>query len=451
MPITPEQFAKLKSRALDYLSNKDRVYVVDGYVGEDPKYRLRVRIFCTRAYHALFMHNMMIRPTAEQLDNDFDEIDFTVYNAGEFYADPEVMGSRTTSSFNIKDKCAVILGSQYAGEMKKGLFTLMNYLMPKQGAVSLHASANEGKENKDVTILFGLSGTGKTTLSADPKRALIGDDEHVWTDNGIFNIEGGCYAKCIDLTPESEPEIYNAIRFGAVLENVGFSDEEARIVDYTNTKITENTRVSYPLDFIPGTKSPAIGGHPKNIIFLTCDANGVLPPVTKLSAEQAMYHFISGYTAKVAGTEMGITDPKPSFSACFGAAFLPLHPAVYAELLAEKIREHNTDIWLVNTGWVAGKYGVGKRISLPHTRAILDAIHDGSLAKEKTTKFPVFNLDLPLKVNNVPTEILNPREAWANKQEYDESLNKLASLFKQNFDKYKDQSSEEIANAGPTV
>jgi len=335
--------------------------------------------------------------------------------------------------------------------MKKGLFGAMHYEMPKVGVVSLHASANEGKDG-DTTLLFGLSGTGKTTLSADPRRKLIGDDEHCWSDDGIFNIEGGCYAKCINLSKDKEPEIYNAIRFGAVLENVLFSDKRKRIVDYTRTDITQNTRVSYPLEFIENTKIPAIGGHPKNIIFLTCDAYGVLPPVSKLTYEQAMMQFISGFTAKVAGTEMGVTDPEPTFSACFGQAFIPYHPAVYAELLGKKIQQHGTKCWLVNTGWTGGKYGVGKRMSLKNTRAIIDGIHSGELSRAPCEKLPYFNIEVPARCEGVSDQsILIPKNTWADKEQYDRSLRTLASQFKQNFEKYAEKSSPEILSAVPKV
>mmetsp|Transcript_38837 Transcript_38837/g.28721 ORF Transcript_38837/g.28721 Transcript_38837/m.28721 type:complete len:313 (+) Transcript_38837:746-1684(+) len=312
--------------------------------------------------------------------------------------------------------------------MKKGIFGIMNYYMPKKGLLSMHASANEGK-NGDVTLLFGLSGTGKTTLSADPHRALIGDDEHVWSEKGIFNIEGGCYAKCINLTREKEPEIYDAIRFGAVVENIKyFGDEDRpRTIDYDDVSITENTRVCYPLESIPGTKIPAIGGHPKNIIFLTCDANGVLPPVARLTKEQIMYHFISGYTAKVAGTEMGIVDPVPSFSACFGEAFLPLHPFTYAKMLAEKVEKHGARVWLMNTGWSGGKFGVGKRMSLKVTRSLLDKIHDGSLDKAEYELMPGFNLHVPRAVDGIDSKILMPINTWADKAGYKEQTKKLAS------------------------
>jgi phosphoenolpyruvate carboxykinase (ATP) len=334
--------------------------------------------------------------------------------------------------------------------MKKGVFTIMNYLMPKQGILSMHTSANEGK-NGDVTLLFGLSGTGKTTLSADPHRKLIGDDEHCWGDDGIFNIEGGCYAKCIGLTLEKEPEIYNAIKFGSVLENVGFSDMHSRTVNYNDTSITENTRVSYPLEFIEGVKIPAVGKHAKNIIFLTCDAYGILPPISKLSYEQAMYHYISGYTAKVAGTEMGVKEPSSTFSACFGEAFIPLHPTVYGELLAQKMKKHDAKAWLVNTGWTGGKYGIGKRINLKYSRAIIDAIHNGDLDNIECFKMPGFNLNVPKTCKGIPDEILNPILTWQNKDEYQRTLKILINDFINNFKKYEDKASNEVKNAGPTM
>lgn len=328
---------------MKYLNTKEKLYVQDGYVGWDPEYRLKCRIICSRAYHALFMNNMLIRPTQDELARDFTDdknIDFHVFNAGELLCPQPLKDTTcgTSVQCNFTDRTYTILGSQYAGEMKKGLFGVMHYFMPKRNILSLHASATEGKAG-DVTIYFGLSGTGKTTLSADPKRAMLGDDEHCWSPNGIFNIEGGCYAKTINLSVEKEPEIYNAIKFGAILENVLFKEPEShKIVDYDNVSITENTRCSYPLEHIPNAKFPSMGGHAKNIIFLTCDAFGVLPPISKLTPGEAMYHFLSGYTAKVAGTEMGIIDPEPTFSACFGAAFLPLHPTVYADMLAEKMK-----------------------------------------------------------------------------------------------------------------
>lgn len=452
IPLSTESYRKLETTAIDYLQNRPRLYVVDGYAGWDPLSRIRVRITCSRAYHALFMRNMLIVPTKEELKRDFSgDVDFDVFNAGEFSA-PQIEGvtTKTCIAVNFKEKRMTILGTQYAGEMKKGVFGVMHYLMPKKGIVSLHASANEGI-NGDVTLLFGLSGTGKTTLSADPKRRLIGDDEHCWSDKGVFNIEGGCYAKCVNLSAEKEPEIFNAIKFGAVLENVEFKDSHEREVDFTDTHITENTRVSYPLEFIPHVKIPAVGGHPKNIIFLTCDAYGVLPPVARLNDAQAMYHFISGYTAKVAGTEVGVKEPTATFSACFGEAFLPLHPTLYAEMLAEKMNKHHADAWLVNTGWSGGKYGQGKRMDLKITRAIIDAIHSGELSKAEYQKMDFFGLDIPKQIQGLNTQILNPRNTWKNKEDYDEAAKHLASLFQQNFEKYADKASPETKAAGPTT
>lgn len=342
----------------------------------------------------------------------------------------------------------VILGTEYAGEMKKGIFTVMHYLMPKAGVLSLHSSANEGPSG-DVSLFFGLSGTGKTTLSADPHRNLIGDDEHCWSDSGVFNIEGGCYAKCIDLNAEKEPEIFNAIRFGSVLENVIF-DASNRLVDYTDASKTENTRCAYPIEYIPNAKIPCLGGHPKNIILLTCDAFGVLPPVSKLSEAQAMYHFISGYTAKIAGTEDGITEPQATFSSCFGAPFLVWHPVKYASMLADKMSHHKADAWLINTGWNGGAYGVGKRIALKYSRAIIDAIHSGELAKAEYETYPTFNLQIPKTCPGVPSEILNPAKTWTGtKESYDATTKKLARLFTENFDNFRDKATPEILAAGP--
>jgi len=353
--VTEHTFMLNRQRALDYIDLRDRIYVFDGYAGWDPDHQIKVRIIATRAYHALFMNNMLIRPTEEQLQT-FGEPDFVIFNAGVFPANPytEGMTSATSVAMSFERGEMVILGSEYAGEMKKGIFTLMHYLMPRKGVLSMHCSANEGATPDDVAIFFGLSGTGKTTLSADPRRKLIGDDEHCWSDTGVFNIEGGCYAKCIDLSKEKEPEIFDAVRFGAILENVVI-DPSTRAVNYHDDTITQNTRTAYPIEYIPNAKIPCVGGHPKNIIFLTADAFGVLPPVSRLTPEQAMYHFISGYTAKVAGTEMGVTEPQATFSACFGAAFLVWPPTKYAEMLAEKMREHGAKAWLVNT---AGQVGL---------------------------------------------------------------------------------------------
>ena len=448
MPMDSEDFEESKARAIDYLNTRDQLYVVDAFAGWDPKYRLKIRIICCRAYHALFMHNMLIRPTAEEL-LEFGEPDFVIYNAGQFPANPrqDAISSKTSVALSFETGEFVILGTQYAGEMKKGVFTIMNYLMPKQNMVSMHCSANEGPEG-DVSLFFGLSGTGKTTLSTEPQRKLIGDDEHFWTDRGIVNIEGGCYAKCIDLSPEKEPEIFRAIRFGTVLENVVY-DDVTRVVDFGDKSVTENTRASYPIEFIPNIKMPCMGGHPKNIVFLSCDAFGVLPPVSELTPEQAMYHFISGYTAKVAGTEMGVSEPQATFSACFGAAFLVWHPAKYGELLAERMKKHGSKAWLVNTGWSGGKYGVGKRLSIKHTRAIIDGIHSGELAASKKESDPIFGFALPTACAGVPAEILNPRNLWKSKDEYDRVAMYLAGLFRLNFVKFEDLATDDILSGGP--
>jgi len=424
-----------KQRSIDYFNTRTRLYVVDGYAGWGTANRLKVRIICTRPYHALFMHNMMIRPSAEELEN-FGEPDFVIFNAGEFPANVHTtyMNSRTSIDFSFECKEAIILGTEYAGEMKKGIFTLMNYLMPKKDILSMHCSANEGK-NGDVCLFFGLSGTGKTTLSADKSRKLIGDDEHYWDENGVYNIEGGCYAKVIDLSPEKEPEIYHTIKFGTVLENV-LVEEKTGVVDYTSTQYTQNTRASYPIEFIENAKIPCQGKHPQNIIFLTCDAYGILPPVSKLTPEQAMYHFISGYTAKMAGTEMGVNEAQAIFSACFGAAFLVWHPSKYAEILAKKIKEYNVNAWLVNTGWIEGAYGDGRRIPLKDTRTIINAIHDGTLEQETFEKESIFNLNIPTKCKDIPNDILFPSKSWKSESLYYAKANELVKKFEQNFEKY---------------
>ncbi|KAJ3010966.1 hypothetical protein HKX48_007093 [Thoreauomyces humboldtii] len=453
--LPKESFEKNRKKAVEFLNSKEQLYIVDGYAGADPKYQLKIRIICSRAYHALFMHNMLIRPTKEQLAT-FGEPDFTIFNAGETPADTSVEGvsSKTSVALSFDKKEMVILGTEYAGEMKKGVFTIMHYLMPQRDVLSLHTSANEGiNSEKDVSFFFGLSGTGKTTLSADPQRRLIGDDEHCWSDKGVFNIEGGCYAKAVDLSAEKEPEIFHAIRKGSVLENI-ILDPKTKEVDYTKTTITENTRACYPIDFIPNAKIPSVGGHPKNIILLTCDAFGVLPPVSKLTTEQAMYHFISGYTAKIAGTEVGVTEPSATFSACYGQPFLVFHPMKYAEMLAEKLKEHNTSVWLINTGWTGGKYGVGKRIPLKYSRAIIDAIHSGSLSKnieQGARSFPVFNLAIPAGgVEGVPDKILDPSGAWSDKKAFDDQIQKLAKLFTKNFDAF-GKGVENLKKAGPVL
>lgn len=436
-----------KERAIDYLNTRDFLYCVDAYAGWDPEHRIRVRIICARAYHALFMSNMLVLPTETELEHF--EPDYVVYNGGAFPANRYTTGMTSTTSvdLDLESKEFVILGTEYAGEMKKGVFTIMNYLMPKKGILSMHCSATEG-ESGDTSILFGLSGTGKTTLSADPTRKLIGDDEHCWSDAGVFNIEGGCYAKVADLSEAAEPDIYRAMRFGAVLENVVY-DAQTREVNYADTSLTKNTRGSYPIHFIDNVKVPCRGGHPSNVIFLTCDAFGVLPPVSRLSPEQAMVHFLSGYTAKVAGTEMGVTEPEATFSPCFGGPFLVWHPEKYAELLRDKLATHSAKTWLVNTGWSGGPYGVGRRISLEHTRAIVAAIHDGALAHAETTTDPVFGVKVPTSCPGVPREILQPRASWADPSAYDRTAGKLARLFRENLEKL--SLSKELVAGGPLI
>ncbi|MEM9481917.1 MAG: phosphoenolpyruvate carboxykinase (ATP) [Verrucomicrobiota bacterium] len=450
IPLDDHIFQINRERAVDYLNTLDQLYVVDAFAGWDPKYRLKIRVICSRPYHALFMHTMLIRPTKEELA-DFGEPDFVIFNAGTFPANrlTEGMTSRTSIDLCFNRNEMVILGTEYAGEMKKGVFTVMNYLMPKAGQLSMHCSVTADPKTAQSAVLFGLSGTGKTTLSADPNRELVGDDEHVWSDDGVFNIEGGCYAKAIALTEANEPDIYKALRFGAILENV-LADESGH-VDYTDTSITENTRGAYPIEHIPNARIPCIAGHPTDIIFLTCDAFGVLPPVAQLSPAQAMYHFISGYTAKVAGTEVGVTEPTATFSTCFGAPFMVWHPSKYAELLAEKMKKHDVNVWLVNTGWSGGGYGKGDRIRLRYSRAIVNAICDGTLATAPKHVDPVFGFRTVTDCPHVPTEILQPRNTWSDPAAYDAALANLANLFIENFKDFEDGTSEEVKAAGPKV
>src|SRR3984885_1705817 len=450
VPLDVHTFDVVRERAKDYLNICERLYCFDGFAGWDPNYRIKVRVICERPYHALFMHTMLIRPTREELAT-FGDPDFVIYNAGRFPANRYTagMGSKTSICLNLEDREMLILGTEYAGEMKKGVFTVANYFAPKRGVLSMHCSATADKQSGRSSLLFGLSGTGKTTLSADPNRNLIGDDGHCWSDAGIFNIEGGCYAKAINLAPESEPDIFQALRYGAVLENVVL--EEDRHVDFAATKITENTRGAYPIEFIQNAKIPCVADHPTDIIFLTADAFGVLPPVSALTPAQAMYHFISGYTAKVAGTEVGVKDPTATFSPCFSGPFIVWHPSKYAELLAEKMKKHGARVWLVNTGWSGGAFGVGKRIKLAHTRAIVNAIHGGALAKVKTERDPVFGLEVVTECPGVPSEILNPRNTWADKAAYDAAAKKLATLFRENFKTYENGVAPEVKNAGPSI
>jgi len=462
-----KSFMTNRERAVDYLNTRKRLYVVDGFGGWEEEFRVPVRVITSRAYHALFMQNMLVAPTESEMDEFYKTKPFVIFNAGVFPCNRQTDGmtSSTSIAVSFERKEMVILGTQYAGEMKKGVFTVMNYLMPlmpkrdlppADRALPLHASANIGKDN-DVSIFFGLSGTGKTTLSADPKRDLIGDDEHVWHTGGVFNIEGGCYAKTVGLTREKEPEIYDAIRFGSILENVGF-DPETQVVDYDDISLTENTRVAYPLKFIPNARVPAKVPHqPKQIVLLTCDAFGVLPPVSKLTPDQVMYHFISGYTAKVAGTEEGVTEPQATFSACFGAPFLVWHPYVYAEMLAAKLEKVGASAYLVNTGWVGGPYGVGDRCSLKYTRQLIDAIHDGTLANlpdSEWDEMPIFGLKVPKSgVKDVPSHILRPEDAWVkagkSADEFRKTAENLAGLFQNNFKEFAGQCSESVQAAGP--
>jgi len=448
--MEPQSFCINRERARDYLNTRAKLYCMDGFAGWDPTSRLKVRVICARPYHALFMHTMLIRPTREELES-YGTPDFTIYNAGQFPANRHTFGMTSKSSIdlNFEQKEMVILGTEYAGEMKKGVFTIMNYLMPKQGILSMHCSATADPKTGRSSLLFGLSGTGKTTLSADPKRLLVGDDEHGWSDQGIFNIEGGCYAKAINLSAESEPDIFQALRFGSVLENVVLKDD--REPDYTDSRITENTRGAYPIEYIRNAKIPCVAGHPTDIIFLTADAFGVLPPVSRLSPAQAMYHFISGYTAKVAGTEVGVKDPTATFSPCFGGPFLVWHPAKYAELLAAKMKHHQVNVWLVNTGWSGGSFGIGSRMKLKYTRAIIDAIHAGDLANAPTQPDPIFGINVVTQAPNVPAEILLPRQTWSDGTAYDATAKKLAGLFNQNFEQYANVASGEVRAAGPAA
>ena len=449
VPLGETPFIINRERALDYLNTRKRIYCTDGFAGWHPKYRIKVRVIASRPYHSLFMWNMLIRPNDRELA-DFGTPDVTIFNAGAFPANRHTSGmtSKTSVDLSLEDREVVILGTEYAGEMKKAVFSYMNYAMPRQGVLSMHCSATAEQAGEGSSILFGLSGTGKTTLSADPKRRLVGDDEHCWTDDGIFNIEGGCYAKAIHLTREAEPQIFDALRFGAVLENVAY-DQATRHVDFDDDTITENTRGAYPIDFIPNAKVPCLAGHPTDVIFLTCDAFGVLPPLSRLTPDQAEYHFISGYTAKVAGTEVGVTEPQATFSPCFGGPFLVWHPGKYARMLSQRIRRHGAQVWLVNTGWSGGAYGTGSRIKLKYTRAMLDAIYAGTLRDARTVKDPTFGLEVIAECPGAPSELMLPRGSWADKTAYDRTAVKLAGLFKENFKAYQSGVTDEVRTAGP--
>jgi phosphoenolpyruvate carboxykinase (ATP) len=446
-PITTEQFDALLADVRAYLDGRDELFVEDLYCGADPAHRLSVRYVSPNAWHMAFVRNMFIRPELADLAS-FDP-NFTVLHAPEFEATPAKHGTRT-GTFIVLDlakRTILIGGTRYAGELKKSMFTVMNYYLPKQGVLSMHCSANIGSAG-DTALFFGLSGTGKTTLSADPERSLIGDDEHGWSNDGVFNFEGGCYAKVINLSPENEPDIYATTQmFGTILENVVL-DPTTRKVKFEEQSITENTRASYPLPYIRNHVPDGRGGHPKNVVFLTADAFGVLPPIARLSPEQAMYYFLSGYTAKVAGTERGVSEPQATFSSCFGAVFLVWHPTKYAELLGEKLRQHGSRVWLINTGWSGGAYGTGKRMKLSHTRAMVRAALGGGLDAVAMETDPVFGLSVPTAIPGVPSEVLRARDTWQDKAAYDAQAKKLAEMFRKNFEKF-GEVEEAIRSAGP--
>lgn len=434
-----------------FKKNAKKVYVFDGYCGASEASRRKVRVITELAWQHHFVTNMFIRPKTKKELEHFKP-DFTILNACKVTNDTfkeDQLNSEVFVAFNVEEKMAIIGGTWYGGEMKKGIFSMMNYWLPLNGIMAMHCSANKGK-NGDTALFFGLSGTGKTTLSADPHRYLIGDDEHGWDDHGIFNFEGGCYAKTINLSKENEPDIYNAIKKDALLENV-WVDSNTKEPDYYNTSKTENGRVSYPIYHVPNYEPNSQGGHPSNVVFLTCDAYGVLPPVSKLSPGQAMYHFLSGYTAKVAGTERGVTEPTATFSACFGAAFLPLHPTKYADLLQKKLKTHGTSVYLVNTGWTGGAYGVGKRMSIKDTRACIDAVLDGTIKKAEFVKDPIFGFDVPKALGRISKSVLAPHESWNDKKAYDETAKKLAKMFQDNFKKYISKDHTDYSSFGPKL
>ena len=446
-PFSQEHYHVLRDEIQEYLNQQD-LFVRDVRCGADPSHAIAVRVVSTNAWHSLFVYNMFLRPSKSELATISPE--FTVLHAPEFQADPGRHGTRSPTAVvvNLAEKTVLVAGTRYAGEIKKSIFSVMNFRLPKGGSLPMHCSANVGNDG-DVALFFGLSGTGKTTLSADPIRGLIGDDEHGWSDDGVFNFEGGCYAKVIRLSPKGEPEIYNSTQmFGTILENV-ILDGDTREVDFDADTITENTRASYPIHYIPNAVIPGRAGHPRNVVFLTADAFGVLPPISRLTPDQAMYHFLSGYTAKVAGTERGITEPKATFSACFGAPFLPMHPSVYAVMLGEKLREHGANIWLVNTGWTGGGFGVGSRMELTHTRAMVRSALAGRLDGVATEVDPVFGLAVPTAADNVPSWVLKPRETWTDPDSYDQAAHTLAGMFHENFEKFKDHCPAEVQAAGP--
>jgi phosphoenolpyruvate carboxykinase (ATP) len=446
-PISEEVFANLYTKVLDYLKEQNEVFVFKGFAGADKKYRLPIQVINEYAWHNLFAHQLFIRPSDEELLEH--QAEFTVISAPNFKANPSVDGTKSETFIIVSFEKRVVLigGTEYAGEMKKSIFSIMNYLLPEQDIFPMHCSSNVGREG-DVALFFGLSGTGKTTLSADANRRLIGDDEHGWSANGVFNIEGGCYAKCINLSREKEPQIFDAIHFGAVLENVVLNNE-SRVADYDDNSLTENTRAAYPLQSISNIVDPSVAGHPNTIVFLTADAFGVLPPISKLTKEQAMYHFLSGYTSKLAGTERGITSPEATFSTCFGSPFLPLPATVYAEMLGKKITEHNSQVFLVNTGWTGGEYGIGNRMKLAYTRSMVQAALEGELNNVETVKDSIFGLDIPVHVTGVPDEVLQPNKTWADQTAYEVKAKELAAKFRENFKKFSNVTAEIEKMGGP--
>lgn len=446
-PISSEIFESLYKKVTDYLATQDELFVFKGFAGADKDSRLGIQVINEYAWHNLFAHQLFIRPSEEELT--IHKADFTIVSAPNFKANPAVDGTKSETFIIVSMEKRIVLigGTEYAGEMKKSIFSIMNYLLPEANILPMHCSANVG-EDGDVALFFGLSGTGKTTLSADAGRKLIGDDEHGWSDNGVFNIEGGCYAKCIDLTRENEPQIFDAITFGTVLENV-VVDAETRIANYADNSLTENTRAAYPIQNIENIVDPSVAGHPNTIVFLTADAFGVLPPISKLTKEQAMYHFLSGFTSKLAGTERGITSPQPAFSTCFGSPFLPLHATVYAEMLGKKIDEHGAQVFLVNTGWTGGEYGVGSRMKLSYTRTMVRAAIEGKLNEVETETDAVFGLSIPTQVEGVPSEVLVPRNAWEDKAAYDQKASELAQAFRENFKKFGTVSEDITIKGGP--
>lgn len=447
-PISEENFDRIFRRMKKHVEDNE-FFIFDGFVGANPENRLPIRTINNRAWHNLFARQLFIRPSQEELKNH--EPEFTLLSCDDFATIPEEDGTRSETFIiiNFKKKIVLIGSTSYAGEIKKAIFSIMNYILPRKSVFPMHCSANVGADG-DTALFFGLSGTGKTTLSADPERRLVGDDEHGWSDNGIFNFEGGCYAKCINLKKEEEPQIWNAIRFGSVMENVVMRGDGSREPDFDDGSLTENTRVAYPLDYIDNAVIPSVAGHPQVIVFLTADAFGVMPPIAKLTKEGAMYHFMSGYTSKLAGTERGITEPKETFSHCFGAPFMPLHASQYAKMLGKKITEHGTRVYLINTGWTGGPYGVGKRMNLTYTRAMVTAALNGEINKLPVKHHDIFNLNMPTSCPGVPDDVLDPRNTWSDKDRYDAAAKRLAALFVKNFEKF-GSVQKEIVDAGPKV